>query len=133
MGESRLNQSTPATANVGEKQSEQKFVDLHGDTSALPGNSGRAWRKSNIDDLDHKMSSTARNQTTKTTKLLFYFWLPAGRGEFEFASCDYSPFQNTAKYRDNLEETIAKRLISKLPDSPPGLRLEGIFDYKTPP
>lgn len=69
------------------------------------------------------MSSTVRNQTTKTTKLLFYFWLPAGRDEFEFASCDYSPFRNTAKYRDGIEETIAKRLTDKLPDRSPGLQV----------
>lgn len=85
----------------------------------------RVRRKSNIEDLDHEMSSTMQSQTTKTTKLLFYFWLPAGRDEFESFSCDYSPFRNAAKYRDDIEETIAKRLIDKLPDNSPGLLLSG--------
>jgi len=63
------------------------------------------------------------------TKLWFYFWLPAGRDEFDFASPDNSPFLNAAKYRgdtDNIEGTIAERLMSKLAGgSSTGLRLNG--------
>ena len=75
------------------------------------------------------MSSTVRNQTTKMTKLWFYFWLPAGRDEFELASRDNSSLLNAAKYRgdtDNIEGTIAERLMSKLTGgSSAGLRLSG--------
>jgi len=60
------------------------------------------------------------------TKLLFYFFLPAGRDEFEFPSCGYSPFQNAANYRDGIEETISQRFIDKLTNNPSaGLRLNG--------
>ncbi len=103
-GKPRLDQPTPAAAGVGGEHSELKLIDLSG---------------------DHEMSSTMRSRTTKTTKLLLYFWLPAGRDEFEFASCDYSPFRNAAKYRDDIEETIAKRLMGKLPDNSPGMLLSG--------
>lgn len=72
------------------------------------------------------MSSTVRDTTTNMTKLLFYFWLPTGRDEFELGRCDDPPFRNTAKYRSDVEETIAKRLMTKLTNNySAGLQLNG--------
>ena len=65
--------------------------------------------------IGHKMDSTVRSPTLRSTELLFYFWLPAERDEFELPGRDHSPFQNVAKYRSGgIEETISRRLIKRL-------------------
>jgi hypothetical protein len=48
----------------------------------------------------------------KSTKLLYYFWLPAGKDEFGFQNQERVPLSKTAFYRDygHVEQTISKRL-----------------------
>lgn len=48
----------------------------------------------------------------KMTKLLYYFWLPAGKDQFGFQHQERAPLSKTAFYRDHghVEQTISKRL-----------------------
>ncbi|MGH3900824.1 MAG: hypothetical protein ACRDTA_21790 [Pseudonocardiaceae bacterium] len=54
------------------------------------------------------MSTTGSSPTANKFKLSFYFWLPAGRDEFELDGGDDHHFENTANYRDGFEGAIAK-------------------------
>lgn len=51
----------------------------------------------------------------KSTKLLYYFWLPAGKDEFGFQYQERAPLNKTASYRDygHVEQTISKRLVEQ--------------------
>lgn len=49
------------------------------------------------------------------TRLLYYFWLPAGKDEFGFQDQETAPLGRSASYRDHghVEQTIAKRLVEQ--------------------
>lgn len=65
-------------------------------------------------------------ENEEPTKLLYYFWLPAGKDEFGFQYQERAPLSRTAFYRDHghVEQTISKRLdeqVGKLKGTHPNL------------
>jgi len=60
------------------------------------------------------MSTAGLSSTTRKFTLSFYFWLPAGRDEFELSRGDDQPFKDTANYRDKIESAVAKNLMIKI-------------------
>ena len=72
--------------------------------------------------------------TPELTKLLYYFWLPAGKDEFGFQHQERAPLNNTAFYRDHghVEQTISKRLEGQARGCVVVQHLVGLPDARQP-
>jgi hypothetical protein len=86
----------PSSCNICQQEDDQQqLIDEHGAALSLykplaaylGGNSSRKQGGHMSDNL-------------KLTKLLYYFWLPAGKDQFGFQHQERAPLSKTAFYRD---------------------------------